>query len=239
MPSADACLLDGCVRPQARLRICNAHYLRATRAGVLDQVLETLPERECAQCGFKIAPRAKVTKIYCSQRCTNVANWQSCNKEDRAAKHRAWRDATRDSRIQKTRDRLADRKCEECGAPIEAQRSTRRFCSRKCINRRADRDNPHRRAELRQKRRKNLIAGAAPAGVTERDWNRLVRRYDSKCAYCGETKPLTVDHVVPISRGGRHSIGNVLPACLPCNTSKRDRLLIDWRTRLLPLRLAG
>ena len=67
-------------------------------------------------------------------------------------------------------------------------------------------------------------------GVTPKDWQRLVRRFGSRCAYCGtHTSDLQQDHVVPISRGGRHSIGNLLPACGPCNNSKHARFLVEWR----------
>lgn len=38
-----------------------------------------------------------------------------------------------------------------------------------------------------------------------------------------------IDHVVPISRGGANSIGNIVAACGSCNSSKNDRLLTEWR----------
>lgn len=36
------------------------------------------------------------------------------------------------------------------------------------------------------------------------------------------------DHVIPLSRGGSNSITNVVPACKPCNSGKRDLLLSEW-----------
>jgi 5-methylcytosine-specific restriction endonuclease McrA len=38
-----------------------------------------------------------------------------------------------------------------------------------------------------------------------------------------------MDHVVPLARGGGHSIDNVVPACRPCNRSKGGKLVADWR----------
>lgn len=71
---------------------------------------------------------------------------------------------------------------------------------------------------------------AAGPGVTERDWLRLVSRFAGRCAYCGcRPDRVHMDHVLPLKRGGQHSIGNVLPACRSCNTSKGSRLLVDWR----------
>lgn len=42
------------------------------------------------------------------------------------------------------------------------------------------------------------------------------------CVYCGEARPLTLDHKVPLSRGGRNDIANIVPACRSCNARKRD-----------------
>ena len=49
------------------------------------------------------------------------------------------------------------------------------------------------------------------------------------CAYCPRTTRLHIDHVVPLVRGGKHDISNIVPACESCNTSKGARLLSDWR----------
>ena len=45
---------------------------------------------------------------------------------------------------------------------------------------------------------------------------------------------MSIDHVVPLSRGGKHEIENLLPACRSCNSSKGAKLLEEW----LPLRAA-
>lgn len=56
--------------------------------------------------------------------------------------------------------------------------------------------------------------------VSWADWAALCARYDNRCLACKEQKPLTLDHVVPLSRGGRHAIENVQPLCLECNQRK-------------------
>src|ERR687890_2190955 len=56
-------------------------------------------------------------------------------------------------------------------------------------------------------------------------------RDGSRCQYC--TAPAeSIDHVVPRSRGGEHVWENVVAACRPCNTAKRDRLLSETSMRL-------
>ena len=47
---------------------------------------------------------------------------------------------------------------------------------------------------------------------------------EGHCHYCGEKfqpKQLTMDHIVPIARGGTSTPGNIVPACLDCNRKKK------------------
>jgi 5-methylcytosine-specific restriction endonuclease McrA len=51
------------------------------------------------------------------------------------------------------------------------------------------------------------------------------------CHYCGRqipSKALTMDHIVPIARGGRSTKGNVVPACKECNNTKKQLLPVEW-----------
>lgn len=70
--------------------------------------------------------------------------------------------------------------------------------------------------------------GAETLLVTPSDWRRMCQRYRGECHYCGNVRPLTQDHIIPLARGGRHAIGNIVPACLPCNSSKNARLIVEW-----------
>lgn len=49
------------------------------------------------------------------------------------------------------------------------------------------------------------------------------------CEYCGSTKRLTVEHHVPLSRGGLHEMSNLRCLCLSCNSSKGPKLFEEWR----------
>lgn len=53
----------------------------------------------------------------------------------------------------------------------------------------------------------------------------VLRRDNHTCQYCGSSKHLTIDHVIPRSKGGQHSWDNVVAACERCNSAKGDRLL--------------
>jgi len=58
---------------------------------------------------------------------------------------------------------------------------------------------------------------------------------DGVCSYCKRkvgSKELTVDHIVPIIRGGKSTKGNVVPVCKECNNKKKYMLPIEWKEYL-------
>jgi len=56
--------------------------------------------------------------------------------------------------------------------------------------------------------------------LTDEQWTALKTAWGG-CAYCGATdRPLQRDCVQALSRGGRYTLGNIAPACGPCNASK-------------------
>lgn len=60
-------------------------------------------------------------------------------------------------------------------------------------------------------------------------WKR--KRSSGICHYCQNLFPpkeLTMDHVIPIARGGRSEKFNLVPCCKACNTKKRQMLPAEW-----------
>jgi len=90
--------------------------------------------------------------------------------------------------------------------------------------------NPQKGSEYAHRRRVRILNGDVRT-VTNKDWVSLLNRFDNRCAYCGCREELTKDHVVPISRGGRHSVGNIVPACWKCNMSKGAKFLVEWNQK--------
>ena len=55
------------------------------------------------------------------------------------------------------------------------------------------------------------------------------------CYYCGRKFPykqLTMDHLVPLARGGRSTKDNLVPSCKECNTQKKSLLPLEWEEYL-------
>lgn len=87
-------------------------------------------------------------------------------------------------------------------------------------------ENPERNVANVQRRNARIKGNGG--SYTAEEWLELCERYDNRCLCCGEQKPLTVDHITPISRGGSNSIDNIQPLCLECNCRKFQKI-IDYR----------
>jgi len=67
--------------------------------------------------------------------------------------------------------------------------------------------------------------------LTEEQWAALMDAWEG-CAYCrSPAAALQKDCVLPISRGGRYTLGNVVPACRSCNASKSNDEVTGWMRR--------
>jgi hypothetical protein len=67
--------------------------------------------------------------------------------------------------------------------------------------------------------------------LTNEQWAALQAAWGG-CAYCGATdKPLQRDCILALSRGGRYTLDNVVPACPSCNTSKWNEEVTGWLRR--------
>ena len=60
-----------------------------------------------------------------------------------------------------------------------------------------------------------------------------------KCFYCGKQvayKNITMDHIVPLGRGGKSTKDNLVPSCKQCNTNKKSMLPLEWQEYLEQLK---
>jgi 5-methylcytosine-specific restriction endonuclease McrA len=136
--------------------------------------------------------------------------WRKRNPEKAAEYNRAW--------YQRNRERLLAHEAE-----LERQRRATNGEAVRERERRYRAEHSPRYVE-RNRRRRDAMGGYT---VLDRDKRRMLSRYRGRCAYCAVRPFEHWDHVIPIIRGGRHTIGNLLPACKPCNLRKGTRLLIE------------
>jgi 5-methylcytosine-specific restriction endonuclease McrA len=80
----------------------------------------------------------------------------------------------------------------------------------------------------KSKRRKARIRGNHVIHVTASQIRHRFAQFGHTCCYCGAHGDLHQEHFLPISKGGTHVLSNILPACQPCNYSKRDHEPEAW-----------
>lgn len=194
---------------------------------------------QCARCGASFDSK-HIAHVLCSDRCA----------------HGRWLDRGR-----RPAD-PARVPCSDCHQAFLRINPKRRYCSLTCKNRATARRHKknardvlrqrewarqHREDNVRRSRewerahpdRRRGIAHArrarekgAAGRFTAEEWKQLVRRYNERCAYCGSAETLTVDHRIPLARGGSNRIDNILPACGWCNRSKGTLDEAGFRRRL-------
>src|SRR5688572_12881307 len=83
------------------------------------------------------------------------------------------------------------------------------------------------RAARKRKRRMDRVEH----DLSDEQWAALKTAWGG-CAYCGATdRPLQRDCVLALSRGGRYTLENIVPACRSCNTSKCNEEVTSWLRR--------
>lgn len=101
--------------------------------------------------------------------------------------------------------------------------------SRLCKRAKYKFDEEYRIAEIIRCNNRRLLS--ASASISTSQWLDTIHAFNSECAYCGSRKRLTMDHVVPVSKGGKTTLDNIIPACTRCNSSKQAADMVEWYTK--------
>lgn len=80
------------------------------------------------------------------------------------------------------------------------------------------------------KNRQHLKRAYKGSAITTLQWEVKIREYNYRCAYCGKRCAMTMDCVIPLSKGGTYSAENVVPACAECNDKKGAKL--GWKPKV-------
>lgn len=167
-------------------------------------------QKPCEKCGTLFVPRTTQLRAghgrFCSQSCNEAAHTAIQRPEVRK-KGTETRSANKDQWAWKVRGELSP--CWTGGRKATYERRKEAGFIRDQNNKRRD------------FRRKSLPKGAIPMLET------LQRMKCANCRACLRGG-YHLDHILPISRGGAHEIGNVQLLCPPCNRKKRDRLPTEW-----------
>jgi HNH endonuclease len=170
------------------------------------------------------------------QRRENRRRWERENPEKVRESHRRWARKNRDkTRAASRRYYYAHRDLQRERARQWRQQNQELYRE---IKRRWDQANAPKIREYARHRRAMKLA-ATIIEITPEQWAAWCDYWGDRCwlqipGFCRGVAD-TVDHVIPLSKGGPHCLANMRPACAPCNSSKSDG---DWR-RFFPRRKAA
>lgn len=181
----------------------------------------------CKDCQLAVSREAGLARYYANREesLAKHREWYSQNRDKARAAMRAWQSQNRAKLTAYQRERYRN-------DPAVRQRvleSRKRHVAR----------NPekNRVSSLRYWARKKQASG----DFTTEEWIRLCDYYGNRCLACGKQESISIDHIVPLSKGGSNDISNLQPLCLSCNSSKNART-IDYRPSIpawLKARRAG
>lgn len=217
--STRQCSVDGCTDMPHGLGMCRLHYRQSQ-----PRRPDRLEQGTCDFCGatYMRSAYGGYKNVYgkgCSQLCrTRLQHgWSEQLPPDHWALIYG---ATCEWVAPESKQTIyQSRRCDECNVVIvqPSYQSRALYCSERC------RDRIHRRR--RRAREHN-----APGEFRYVEVMRVYLKQGKVCAYCEQ--PIVglpdPEHVLPLSRGGRNDMTNIVAACRACNTDKGDLTLTEW-----------
>jgi hypothetical protein len=169
-------------------------------------------ELSCVRCGN---PRKNPR---CSKCNTCLAeykrNWRKLNPERHKQTYRAW--------VEKNKDKI------KIYSRTNYLRHKERFIK---YAKQWAKNNPSKRSRymiFQNARRRSRVKANGGAGFSAKQWKTLKERFGGICAYCQKSPIESVDHFIPISKGGQDDYRNIVPSCKLCNSTKRQNDPDKW-----------
>lgn len=180
-------------------------------------------KKQCTECSNAFYAQRK-WQCQCCDDCVQAHKQRIGEEQKKAAAIKA-SVAYRQKKIEDSRKASMPAVCIECQAAFTAiiHADKKKFCSAECARRNQRRNMEHVRRE-----RMKLPDGAA-RGKTSLGY--VIKKFNGKCCCCGQPvvrskqyRPdqATVDHVIPLSKGGMHTEENLQLMCMKCNSRKSD-----------------
>lgn len=82
----------------------------------------------------------------------------------------------------------------------------------------------HNISEQRREAKKRSL----PYSLTVHQWADIKNHFNNECCYCGRRLPLAKDHFLALNNGGEFTINNIVPSCISCNSSKKNKDFKTW-----------
>ena len=160
----------------------------------------------------RLAKQAEYYKAHAEESKAYSKEWRIANPDKTRQYHQEY--ATANAEKERIRHREKSKK-ERLNNPEKVKERGRKWSQA----------NPEKVAKKNHNRRVMTTRSAAFL-ILEKEIKRILR---TPCARCGSLDKLSLDHVIPLARGGRHSIGNLQSLCKPCNSSKGKKTIMEWR----------
>lgn len=118
-------------------------------------------------------------------------------------------------------------KCVICGKRFKQIRRDSKACSKECVIKweYVKRNKDKKRFYERTREARIRCNGG---NFSWSEWKKMKQEYKYTCPACLKKEPeieLTIDHIIPVSKGGKHTKSNIQPLCRFCNTSKNNHLI--------------
>lgn len=178
-------------------------------------------------------------KKYSTPGAAAAARWRAAHPEKNKAVNKASADKHREKRRahsraygkthrKELREKDTQRRAKKGPEFRERKAALARAWSAANKERKAATDAAYRKSHpdevhARRQKRRARIKRSPVNDFTAAQWQQVKQTFKHCCSYCGKkTRPLTMDHITPLSHGGAHTLSNIVPACVHCNSVKRS-----------------
>jgi 5-methylcytosine-specific restriction endonuclease McrA len=178
---------------------------------------------------------AKVRAMYRRWYALHGKRWRELNKAKRRRQQRKYYRKERRLRIDQQRARRRRHYWKNRDGINERRRMLWAKNPDLFRSRERNRYRRHRVSRVLTQRNTQARRAGAKGEITPKQWLRLLRQHNFRCFYCNTVltaKTRTLDHKIPLSRGGTNTINNVVPACRPCNNRKLRMTTEEFIARL-------
>jgi 5-methylcytosine-specific restriction endonuclease McrA len=148
-------------------------------------------------------------------RRAKARDWYLANRDRKQAKAKEWMKANRD-RFRKYYQSYQQQNRDKINQYLDEYRKTeqgRLVAQKRRIRRRARKAENH------------------SSDYSHNDLRDRLQVFGGLCSYCLSSRGTSIDHFIPVSRGGSDALGNLLPCCKSCNSSKHNADPLEWYSR--------